>query len=260
MRLRIPPAARFRSWSSSPAAKGLAFGGGLHFDEAATAGHDHVHIDFGAGIFLIAEIQHGVAENDAYAGGGDGIGEGDRAQDSRGDHALEGQRERDVGSGDGGGARAAIGLNDVAIEPDGALAELLLVGYGAKRAADEAGNFESAAGLAATRGFASGALLGGPRQHAVLGRDPALTGAFQKRRHAVVERGGADDAGLTDLDQDAAFGDRHKIRRHLYRAQLVPGASVRSQASSSRSNRAIDSVGSVPGVDGPVNTEGQHED
>ena len=42
--------------------KRLAFGGRLNFDEAATAGHDHVHIDFGAGIFLIAEVQHGVAE------------------------------------------------------------------------------------------------------------------------------------------------------------------------------------------------------
>ena len=69
-------------------------------------------------------------------------------QHAGGDHALEGQREGDEGAGDGGGARAAVGLNNVAIEPDGALAKLLQVGDGAQRAADQAGNFERAAGLA----------------------------------------------------------------------------------------------------------------
>src|SRR5690606_41697700 len=52
-------------------------------------------------------------------------------------HLLERQHERDEGAGDGRGARAAIGLDDVAVEPDGALAELLEPHDGAERPADE---------------------------------------------------------------------------------------------------------------------------
>ena len=47
---------------------------------------------------------------------------GNDAQHSRGDHALQGQRQRHKRAGDGSGARAAVGLNHVAIEPHGALA------------------------------------------------------------------------------------------------------------------------------------------
>ena len=53
----MPPAASSSKLVEFVAAEGLAFGGGLDFDEAAAAGHDHVHIDFGARIFFVAEIE-----------------------------------------------------------------------------------------------------------------------------------------------------------------------------------------------------------
>ena len=46
-------------------------GGGLHFYELFAAGDDHVHVDVGAGVFFVAEVEHGCAIHDADAGGGD---------------------------------------------------------------------------------------------------------------------------------------------------------------------------------------------
>ena len=53
------------------AAVGVVFGGGLGFDEAAVGEHDDVHVDGGAGVFFVAEVEQDVAVDDAYAGGGD---------------------------------------------------------------------------------------------------------------------------------------------------------------------------------------------
>ena len=81
--------------------------------------------------------------------------------------------QRDPGAGDGGGARAAIGLEHVAIDDDLLLAERGEVGDGAERAADQALDLLRAARLLAGRGLAPRALGGGARQHAVFGRHPA---------------------------------------------------------------------------------------
>ena len=51
---------------------------------------------------------------------------------------AEGQPEGDPGAADAGAAGAAVGLQDVAVEPDRALAERLHVDHGAQRAADQA--------------------------------------------------------------------------------------------------------------------------
>jgi len=50
---------------------GVLFGGGLGFDEAPVGEHDDVHVDFGAGVFFVAEVEEDVAVDDAYGGGGD---------------------------------------------------------------------------------------------------------------------------------------------------------------------------------------------
>ena len=65
------------------------------------------------------------------------------------DQALQREAERDEGSGDGSGARASVGLDHVAINPDGALAEMLQIGNRAQRAADEPLNFLGASALLA---------------------------------------------------------------------------------------------------------------
>jgi hypothetical protein len=53
-------------------------------------------------------------------------------------HVAEAEIERDIGAGDGGGARAAVGLQHVAIDLDLALAEPLRLVTVRKRAADQA--------------------------------------------------------------------------------------------------------------------------
>ena len=52
-------------------------------------------------------------------------------------HAVERAPRRDVDAGDRGAARAAVGLEDVAVEPQRALAERLEVDHGAQRPADQ---------------------------------------------------------------------------------------------------------------------------
>ena len=87
----------------------------------------------------------------------------------------EGHRHRHEGAGDGRGARAAIGLNDVAIDDHGALAQRVHIHRGAHGAPDQALDLVSAAGGAALGDFARRALGGGARQHGVLRRHPALS-------------------------------------------------------------------------------------
>ena len=69
-------------------------------------------------------------------------------------HALAHQRidrvdQRDVAAGDGRGARAAVGLQHVAVDGDRALAERLQIDHGAQRTADQALDLQRAAALLA---------------------------------------------------------------------------------------------------------------
>src|SRR5207248_2619890 len=82
--------------------------------------------------------------------------------------------QRHAGAGDGGAARAAVGLDHVAIDLYGALAQLLQVDDGAQAATDETLNFLRAAGLFAARRFAPRARVGGAREHAVFRGEPTL--------------------------------------------------------------------------------------
>ena len=62
--------------------------------------------------------------------------------------------QRHPGAGDGGGARAAVGLQHVAVERDLSLAHRREVDDGAQRAADQALDLLRAAGLLAARRLA----------------------------------------------------------------------------------------------------------
>src|SRR5580692_585440 len=146
----------------------LVLGGGLQFDDFVAGGHDEIHVNVGPGIFFVVEVEKDLAVDDADADGGDEILDGGGGQSAGVDEALESQAERNECSGDGSSARAAIGLDDVAVDPDGALTEAFEIGYGAERAADEALNFLSAATLLSLGGFARGAGEGGTGKHSVL--------------------------------------------------------------------------------------------
>src|SRR3546814_4572229 len=95
---------------------------------------------------------------------------------------LKGEVQRDITPGDRGGAGAAVGLDDVAVDADLALAESGEVGDRAQRATDQSLNFLSASALLAARRLAIGARAGRAGKHAVPGGDPA--GArFAKQRN-----------------------------------------------------------------------------
>ena len=105
------------------AAERMALGGALQFDEAATVVHHHVHVGVAVAVLGVVEVEH------RHAAIHPGRHRRDRADDRvPGDLLLRPQpahrvHQRDIGAGDGGGAGAAVGLQDVAVEGDGALAE-----------------------------------------------------------------------------------------------------------------------------------------
>ncbi len=53
----------------------LVLGGGLDFDQLAAGGHDEIHVDVGAGIFFVAEVEEDFSVDDTDAYGGDEITE-----------------------------------------------------------------------------------------------------------------------------------------------------------------------------------------
>ena len=157
----------------------------------------------------------------ADAGGGQVVADRDALDRVGLTQLAERQHQRDEGAGDGGGARAAVGLDDVAVEPHRPLAQVLEPHHRAQRAADQPLNLLRAAADLARGGFALRARVGGARQHAVLGRHPALARAAQKRRHAILDARRADHARAADLDQHRAFGVDVDAGRQLKRTQLV---------------------------------------
>jgi hypothetical protein len=96
------------------------------------------------------------------------------------DQALQSQAERYECSGDRSGSRAAIGLDHVAIDPDGALAQALQISHRAQRASDEALNFLRAPALLSLGRFARGAGQRRARQHSVLAGNPSLARIAQE--------------------------------------------------------------------------------
>lgn len=91
-----------------------------------------------------------------------------------------GQTGSHPGTGNAGAAGAAVGLQNVAVNVNGALAQGFQIEDGAQAAADQTLDFLGAAILLATGGFTVRAGVCGARQHAVFCRYPALLLAFQK--------------------------------------------------------------------------------
>ena len=82
--------------------------------------------------------------------------------------------------------------------------------------------------LLALGGFAIAAGVGGARQHAVLGGEPALALALEEARHLLFETGGAQHLGVAEFDQHRAFGMPRVATRDADVAQLVGAAAARA--------------------------------
>src|SRR6266516_431109 len=76
----------------------------------------------------------------------------------------------------------------------------------AANSATQAPDLVRAPARAALGDLAGRPLVGGPRQHRVLRRHPALAGPAQERGHAVLRGHGADHLGLAELDQRGGEG------------------------------------------------------
>src|SRR6478609_4828431 len=165
--------------------------GGLHFHESAVVRHDHVHVDVGGRVLRIVEVEQRLPVDDADRDGGDTPGERLRQAE-----AVECTAGGDVGAGDRGAARAAVGLQHVAVEVDGALAQRAEVDDAAQRAPDQPLDLDGAAALLAARGLAVGPVAGRRGEQRVLRRHPAASRAVEPARHALLNGRGAEDACL----------------------------------------------------------------
>src|SRR5439155_1611297 len=117
------------------AAEGHLLGRALHLHELAAARHDDVHIHLGTRVLGVAEVEQRLALDDADADRGDVVA--DRRRGLLPGDLRDRVGHRDEAAGDGGGARAAVRLDHVAVHPHRALAELRAVDDGAQGPADE---------------------------------------------------------------------------------------------------------------------------
>ena len=136
-------------------------------------------------------------------------------------HPGEAVMQRHPGAGDRGGARAAIGLDHVAVDRDLPLAELLQVDHGAQAAADQPLDFDRAATLLAGRCLAAGTLRRRPWQHPIFGRDPASRLPFEPGRQLVFQGGGHQHMGVAEFHETRAFGVFHHAAFERDGTQLI---------------------------------------
>jgi len=189
-------------------AEDIFFAAALEFHEVEFVGHDDIHIDAGVAVFDVVEVDEDLVVHDADTHGGNAVFYGEFLYFSLLNKPLAGEFHRNRCAGNCGSARAAIGLQDIAIHPERALAEFFQIHDGAKGSADEALNLGAASVHASARGVALFAGEGRVGEHGVFGRDPAagFVLLLHPTRHALFDRGGADDLGVAEGNEDGALG------------------------------------------------------
>jgi hypothetical protein len=161
---------------------------------------------------------------DSDADRGNGVEHGELGEEAAGSELVERFGEGDVSTRYGGRARPAVGLDDIAVERDGALPQRVEVHNCAEASAHETLDL---VGSAAAHQAAAGTALGaGAGEHAVLRGDPAALGAQQESRNLVEHGGSADDHGIAELDEARALGVLVVAGAHGDRSELIVGAAV----------------------------------
>src|SRR5437588_2049856 len=224
--------------------EGRLLGGRLHLDELAAPGHDDVHVHLGRRVLGVVEVEHRRARDDPDRRGRNGPGE--RAPQPE---AVERPVGGDVGPRDRGAPRAAVGLEDVAVDPQRPLAELLEVRHGTKRPADQALDLDGAPALLAARGLALGPVAGRGGQERVLRGQPAPALAVEPARHAVLDRRRAEHLRQPLREEHRPVRLPEEVRLEHERTQLVGPAPVRPRhaaaaRSSARLTCSTSSIGS----------------
>ena len=178
----------------------------------------------GGAVLGIVQVEDGHPLVDADGDGGDLGGQGVTLQLTPIHELLQRIPQGHPGTTDGRGAGAAIGLDDVAIQGQGALPQGLEVHRLAQGAADEALDLQGATPLLALGRLAGGALAGGAGQHAVLRRDPAAALTLEKGRDPLLDAGGAQHAGVAELSEDRTLGVTGETPGKAQVAHLVGAA------------------------------------
>ena len=104
------------------------------------------------------------------------------------------------------------------------------IGDRAQAAPDQPLDLLRASGLLAFGGLAPHPRVRRARQHAVLGGEPALALALEKRRHAFLDAGRAQHLRVAGLDQHRAFGVPRVAAGDAERTQLVGAPPGRTSA------------------------------
>src|SRR5271170_7758552 len=198
---RDPAAGQREQFQELRLAERRAFGRALHLDQSARPGPHEIRVGLGGRILGVVEIEQRFALDDPAGDSGDVILQRALAQDRAGRHPFQAIAERDAGAGDGGGPRAAVRLQHVAIDRDLTLAQLRQIDDGAQRTADQALNLLGAAGDLAGGRLAPRARRGRARQHCIFRGHPAPPLPAQPRRRLVFERGGAENMRVAEAHQ-----------------------------------------------------------
>ena len=113
-------------------AEGVAFGGTLDFDEGAAVVHDDVHVGFGFAVFGVFQIKQRRAAPDADGDGSELPMQRVLFEPSLLDEGADGVGKGDESAANCRGARAAVRLEDVAVDGNRAFAERRQIHHGAQ--------------------------------------------------------------------------------------------------------------------------------
>ena len=134
----MPPAASSSSRSSDALPNGVCSAVACTSISSPLAGHDHVHVDLGAAVLDVRQVEQRLAVDDADRHRGDRVAQRHpRQRAARRPAAGRRAVQRHVAAADRRAAGAAVGLDHVAVDPDRALAERGEVDHRPQRPADQ---------------------------------------------------------------------------------------------------------------------------
>ena len=199
------------------------FAGRLKLDKPPRSRHYDVCVHGGIFVFQIAQIKNRCFLIHSDADGGDGIRERIFGEFACFDEFFDGELSGNIGAGNGGGARAAVRLKHVAIDPKRHAVEFFKIDNGAECAPDEALNFDGAPVEFAAGNIAGFAVERRIRQERIFCGEPAAFHALDThpRRHFFFERCRANNARVAEACEHGAGGVRSDAGLKGNRAELI---------------------------------------
>jgi hypothetical protein len=190
------------------AAKVVFFAARLNFDKATRTGHDDIHVDLGVAIFGVIQIKYDLIFEEADTDGGDGGTERIGGHAPCDLQAFNGSAQSEAGSGDGGGTGAAVGRENIAINPEATGSECGEIDHGAEATTEETLNLGGTPVDFAARGVASFATGGRSGKHGVFRSEPSPCDVliFHPAGNGFVHAGGADHLGFAAAQKDRSDG------------------------------------------------------